>query len=310
MKYAVTGGAGFIGSNLVDTLISNDNEVIIFDNFSSGIEENINSKAKLIKVDVSDSTNNDIIKSALKNVDTVFHFAAMARVQPSIDDPVTFEKNNSLGTINMLKCSVDANVRRFVYSASSSAYGDAVKMPMVEEDNIDPISPYAMQKYYGEVACKMFCKVYNIETVSLRYFNVYGERQSMEGAYALVVAAFAKMRLNNVPLTIRGDGEQRRDFTYVKDVVKANILASESKLVGNGEVINIGNGDNRSVNEIAEMIGGETINIDPVIEPKETLADNSKAKELLGWSPSMNIEDWIPEYLNDLGITEKWAKEY
>jgi UDP-glucose 4-epimerase len=305
MKYAVTGGAGFIGSNLVDTLISNDNEVIIFDNFSSGIEENINSKAKLIKVDVSDSTNNDIIKSALKNVDTVFHFAAMARVQPSIDDPVTFEKNNSLGTINMLKCSVDANVRRFVYSASSSAYGNAVKMPMVEEDNIDPISPYAMQKYYGEVACKMFCKVYNIETVSLRYFNVYGERQSMEGAYALVVAAFARMRLNNLPLTIRGDGEQKRDFTYVKDVVKANILASESKLVGNGEVINIGNGDNNSVNEIAQMIGGETINVDPVIEPKETLADNSKAKELLGWSPSMNIKDWIPKYLNDLGIIEK-----
>ena len=310
MKYLVTGGAGFIGSNLVDKLISMNNEVVVLDNFSSGIEENINSKAHLIKVDVSDSNNNDIIKSALKNVDTVFHLAAMARVQPSIDDPVTFEKNNSLGTINMLKCSVDANVRRFVYSASSSAYGNAVKMPMVEEDNIDPISPYAMQKYYGEVACKMFCKVYNIETVSLRYFNVYGERQSMEGAYALVVAAFARMRLNNLPLTIRGDGEQRRDFTYVKDVVKANILASDSKLVGNGEVINIGNGDNKSVNEIAQMIGGETINVDPVIEPKETLADNSKAKELLGWSPSMNIEDWIPKYLNDLGITEKWAKEY
>ena len=229
----------------------------------------------------------------------------MARVQPSIDDPVTFEKNNSLGTINMLKCSVDANVRRFVYSASSSAYGNAVKMPMVEEDNIDPISPYAMQKYYGEVACKMFCKVYNIETVSLRYFNVYGERQSMEGAYALVVAAFARMRLNNLPLTIRGEGEQRRDFTYVKDVVEANILASESNSVGKGEVINIGSGKNKSVNEIAEMIGGETINVDPVIEPKETLADNSKAKELLGWSPKMNIEDWIPKYLNDLGIIEK-----
>ncbi len=310
MKYAVTGGAGFIGSNLVDKLISMNNEVVVLDNFSSGIEENINSKAQLIKVDISDSDNNDIIKSALKNVDTVFHLAAMARVQPSIDDPVTFEKNNSLGTINMLKCSVDANVRRFVYSASSSAYGNAVKMPMVEEDNIDPISPYAMQKYYGEVACKMFCKVYNIETVSLRYFNVYGERQSMEGAYALVVAAFARMRLNNVPLTIRGDGEQKRDFTYVKDVVKANMLASESKLVGNGEVINIGNGDNKSVNEIAQMIGGETINVDPVIEPKETLADNSKAKELLGWSPKMNIEDWIPKYLNDLGIIEKWVKEY
>ena len=305
MKYLVTGGAGFIGSNLVDKLISMNNEVVVLDNFSSGIEENINSKAQLIKVDVSDSNNNDIIKSALKNVDTVFHLAAMARVQPSIDDPVTFEKNNSLGTINMLKCSVDANVRRFVYSASSSAYGNAVKMPMVEEDNIDPISPYAMQKYYGEVACKMFCKVYNIETVSLRYFNVYGERQNLDGAYALVMGIFAHQRLNNKPMTIRGNGEQRRDFTYVGDVVNANILASTSDKVGKGEVINIGNADNKSVNEIAQMIGGETINVDPVIEPKETLADNSKAKELLGWSPNMNIEDWIPKYLNDLGIIKK-----
>ena len=302
MKYLVTGGAGFIGSNLVDKLISMNNEVVVLDNFSSGIEENINSKAHLIKVDVSDSNNNDIIKSALKNVDTVFHLAAMARVQPSIDDPVTFEKNNSLGTINMLKCSVDANVRRFVYSASSSAYGNAVKMPMVEEDNIDPISPYAMQKYYGEVACKMFADVYGVETVSLRYFNVYGERQSLEGAYALVMCVFARQKLNDEPLTIRGDGEQRRDFTHVKDIARANIMAMSSKKVGSGEVINIGNSDNRSVNQIAEMIGGPTVNVDPVVEPRETLADNSKAKDLLGWSPTIIIEEWVPKYKEELGI--------
>jgi nucleoside-diphosphate-sugar epimerase len=159
-----------------------------------------------------------------------------------------------------------------------------------------------MQKYYGEVACRMFANVYGIETVSLRYFNVYGERQSLEGAYALVMCVFARQRLNNEPLTIRGDGEQRRDFTHVKDIAKANLLAMNSKRVGNGEVINIGNSDNRSVNQIAKMIGGPTINVDPVVEPRETLADNSKAKHLLGWSPSIMIEDWVKKYKKDLGI--------
>tara|TARA_Y100001958_G_C21184363_1_gene513687 strand:- start:513 stop:1427 length:915 start_codon:yes stop_codon:yes gene_type:complete len=304
MKLAVSGGAGFIGSNLVDTLIEDNHEVVIFDNLSSGKRENINPKAKLIEVDISDKNSSEILVSELEGVDTVFHFAAMARVQPSIDDPVDFEINNSIGTINLLKSAVDAKVRRFVYSASSSAYGDAIRMPMKETDETNPISPYAMQKFYGEVACKMFSQVYNIETVSLRYFNVYGERQSMEGAYALVVAAFAKKRMNGEPLTIRGDGEQRRDFTYVKDVVRANILASKSKKVGNGEVINIGNGDNKSVNEVADMIGGAKITVDPVIEPRETLADNSLAKSLLGWEPTMDLEKWIPKYKKECGIDE------
>ena len=175
MKLAVSGGAGFIGSNLVDTLIEDNHEVVIFDNLSSGKRENINPKAKLIEVDISDKNSSEILVSELEGVDTVFHFAAMARVQPSIDDPVDFEINNSIGTINLLKSAVDAKVRRFVYSASSSAYGDAIRMPMKETDETNPISPYAMQKFYGEVACKMFSQVYNIETVSLRYFNVYGE---------------------------------------------------------------------------------------------------------------------------------------
>ena len=302
MKYIVTGGAGFIGSNLVDRLILDGHEVIILDNLSSGYEENINKMADFHQIDISNNESNNKIISLMQNVDTVFHLAAMARVQPSIDEPVKYEINNSIGTINMLKCAVDAKVRRFVYSASSSAYGNATKMPLNENDKTDPISPYAMQKFYGEVACKMFANVYNIETVSLRYFNVYGERQSMEGAYALVVAAFAKMRLNNQPLTIRGDGNQKRDFTYVQDVVSANILASNSDAVGSGEVLNIGNGSNHSVNDIANMIGGEKINIDPVIEPRETLADNSLAKKLLGWKPEGDIEKWIEKYKKELGI--------
>ena len=302
MKYIVTGGAGFIGSNLVDLLIDKGHVVDVIDNFSTGKKENCNKKAQYFELDISDYTNYDDLKKILLGSDGVFHLAALPRVQESIDNPLHFEKNNTLSTINILKACADSHVNRLVYSASSSAYGNAIKLPLKEEDPVNPISPYAMQKYYGEVACKMFANVYGIETVSLRYFNVYGERQSLEGAYALVMCVFARQRLNNEPLTIRGDGEQRRDFTHVKDIAKANLLAMNSKKVGNGEVINIGNSDNRSVNQIAKMIGGPTINVDPVVEPRETLADNSKAKNLLGWSPSVMIEDWVKKYKKDLGI--------
>ena len=223
-------------------------------------------------------------------------------MQESIDNPVHFEKNNTLSTINILKACSEEKVKRLIYSASSSAYGNTDKLPSKEEDKINPISPYAMQKYYGEVCCRMFSQVYGVETVSLRYFNVYGERQNLDGAYALVMCVFAKQRMNNEPLTIRGDGEQRRDFTHVYDIANANYLAMNSSKVGNGEVINIGNSDNRSVNEIASLIGGPTIHVEPVIEPRETLADNKKAKDLLGWSPTINIEDWVPKYKKDLGI--------
>lgn len=302
MKYIVTGGAGFIGSNLVDLLINEGHEVHVIDNFSSGKKENCNEKAKYFELDISDYSNFEDLKNILLGSDGVFHLAALPRVQESIDNPLHFEKNNTLSTINILKACADSNIKRLVYSASSSAYGNAIKLPLKEEDPINPISPYAMQKYYGEVACKMFANVYGIETVSLRYFNVYGERQSLEGAYALVMCVFARQRLNNEPLTIRGDGEQRRDFTHVKDIARANILAMHSNKVGKGEVINIGNSDCRSVNQIAEMIGGPTINVEPVVEPRKTLADNSKAKDLLGWSPTIIIEEWVPKYKKELGI--------
>ena len=302
MKYIVTGGAGFIGSNLVDLLIEEGHEVHVIDNFSSGKKENCNEKAQYFELDISDSNNYEDLKNILLGSVGVFHLAALPRVQESIDNPLHFEKNNTLSTINILKACADSNVKRLVYSASSSAYGNTIQLPSKEEDPVDPISPYAMQKYYGEIACRMFSNVYGVETVSLRYFNVYGERQSLEGAYALVMCVFARQRLNNEPLTIRGDGEQRRDFTHVKDIAKANILAMHSEMVGNGEVINIGNSDNRSVNQIANMIGGPTVNVDPVVEPRETLADNSKARNLLGWKPTIIIEEWVPKYKEELGI--------
>lgn len=304
MKFVVTGGAGFIGSNLVDYLVEKGYEVEVIDNFSSGKKENCNSNVIYHRIDLSDEKNFLNIKNVLTNVDGVFHLAAFPRVQESIDNPLIFEKNNTLSTVNILKACSDVGVKRLVYSSSSSAFGNTVSLPSKETDPIDPISPYAMQKYYGEVCCRMFSQVYNIETVSLRYFNVYGERQSLDGAYALVMCVFAKQRLNNLPLTIRGDGNQRRDFTHVRDIARANLLAMTSTKVGQGDVINIGNNDNRSVNQIAQMMGGETVNIDPVVEPRETLADNTKAKNLLGWEPRIIIEDWVPKYKKDLGIKD------
>ena len=301
MKYIVTGGCGFIGSNLVDKLIDLGHEVIIFDNISSGKVENINPKARFIEVDISEDYFDECI-DWFDGVDTVFHTAARARVQPSIIDPISFNKTNVDGTLTLLKMAVDSGVRRFVYSASSSAYGNTNVLPTPESHSTNPLSPYGAQKLMGEIYCKTFSQVYDIETVSLRYFNVYGERQLLEGAYCLVMGIFLQQRLNNKPMTIRGDGEQRRDFTYVGDIVDANIKASQSHKVGNGEVINVGNGNNRSVNQIADMIGGDRITVDPVVEPRETLADNTKAHELLDWKPTMIIEDWVKQYKKELGL--------
>ena len=302
MKYVVVGGAGFIGSNIVDKLIEQNHEVVIIDNLSTGKMGNVNPKASIEYLDISNTKECPSMIEIMSGADTVFLLAAKARVQPSIENPVEYETNNTIGTLNVLKCASDAGVRRVVYSASSSAYGNTEKLPSKESDPVNPLSPYGAQKYYGEVMCKMFSEVYGLETVSLRYFNIYGERQNVGGAYAMVIGIFVDQLLNGKPMTIRGDGEQRRDFTYVGDVVNANILASQSENVGNGEVINIGNGDNRSINDIADMIGGDKVNVEPVIEPKETLANNSLAEELLGWKPTQNIEDWIPKYKKEMGL--------
>ena len=299
-KCLVIGGAGFIGSNLVDELIKRNNEVIVLDNLSTGKKEYINPQAKFFELDIRDL---EKIKPVFKGVDYVFHLAAFARVQPSIDDPITSNDINLNGTLNVLEAARAAKVKKVVYSASSSAYGEQDEMPLREGMPAHPISPYGLQKYIGELYCRLFNEVYGLSTVSLRYFNVYGARQATEGAYCLVMGIFVRQKLNNEAMTIVGDGEQKRDYTAVSDVVRANILAAESEKVGKGEVINIGRGRNYSVNELAAMIGGPVVHMPPRLEPRETLADTSMARALLGWEPQVNLPEWLAEYKKEMGLS-------
>ncbi len=291
-KVIVTGGAGFIGSNLVDELISRGFDVHVVDNLSGGKKENVNKKATLHVLDI---TNRKDIQPIFEGAQYVFHLAALPRVQYSIEHPDLTEKVNISGTLSVLTAAQNAGVKKVVYSASSSAYGDQEKMPLTERMEANPKSPYGLEKYVGELYCRLWNDLYGLKTVSLRYFNVYGPRQSDVGAYALVIALFLKQKREGKPLTITGDGEQTRDFTHVRDVVRANILAMESGKVGGGEVINIGSGKNYSVNKIAELVGGEAKHIAPRIEPKHTLADNTLARELLGWEPRESLEEGIAE---------------
>ena len=300
-KAAVVGGAGFIGSNITNTLINRGVEVTVVDNLSTGLEENINNKSTFYKLDISIAHQEELV-NALKECEVVFHTAALARVQPSIENPVLFDKVNTNGTVNLLKACVDAGVRRVVYSASSSCYGNAEILPTPESHPTNPLSPYGLQKYIGEQYCKMFSQVYGIDTVSLRYFNVYGENMTMEGAYKLAIPIFANQMLKGKSLTINNDGEQRRDFTYVEDVVNANILAATNPEDLKGEAFNIGNGDNYSVNELADMLGGKKSYGNKVIEPFQTLADNSKADLILNWKPKGDLPTWIKKYKKELGI--------
>ncbi len=299
MRLLVTGGAGFIGSNLVDVLIERGFEVHVIDDLSNGKKENVNKKAVLHTLDVTDLGS---IKPIFTGVDYVFHLAALPRVQYSIECPAESNKTNVEGTLNVLISSVEAKVKKFIYSASSSAYGDQVAMPLKEDMIPSPKSPYGLQKYLGELYCRLWREVYNLPTVSLRYFNVYGPRYNPDGAYALVIGKFLKQRLNGEPMTITGDGEQTRDFTHVRDVVRANILAMESQMVGRGEVINIGAGKNQSMNRIAQLIGGPATYIPARLEPKHTLADNTLARELLGWKPEIDLEEGISELKKMAGL--------
>jgi len=289
-KAVVTGGAGFIGSHIVDGLVDEGFDVHVVDNLSAGKKENVNKNATLHVVDIRDY---DTLASIIDGATYVFHEAAVPRVQYSIENPQETTEVNILGTVNVLKASHDGGVKRVVFAASSSAYGDQETLPLVETMDPMPLSPYGLQKYVGEEYFKLFHTIYGLETVSLRYFNVYGSRFDPEGAYALVIGKFLKMREEGKPMTITGNGEQTRDFTHVQDVVNANLLAARGDKVGKGEVINIGAGQNCSVNRIAELIGGPVEHIEARIEPKDTLSDNTRAKELLGWEPTISIEDGI-----------------
>lgn len=298
-KVIVTGGAGFIGANLTDALIERGYDVHIIDNLSGGKRENLNPKAIFHEKDIRSLSG---IAPIFENAKYVFHLAALPRVQFSIENPDLTHEVNVTGTQNVLIASERAKVSRVVFSASSSAYGDSVVMPLREDLPPNPKSPYGLHKYAGELYCKLWSEVYGLSTVSLRYFNVYGPKLDPDGAYALVIGKFLKQRKEDTPITITGDGTQTRDFTHVRDVVRANILAAESPQVGKGEVINIGAGKNHTINELAKLIGGEMEHIAPRMEPRDTLADNSLAKKLLDWEPQVSFEEGIDELKKLFGI--------
>jgi nucleoside-diphosphate-sugar epimerase len=291
MKILVTGGAGFIGSNLVDKLISEGYKIFVIDNLSSGKKENLNKKAIFYKTDICHL---DKILPLFKGIDYVFHLAANPRVIFSVENPIESHKVNVNGTLNVLYASYKNKVKRLIFASSSAVYGDIKKLPLKENMTPKPVSPYGLHKLIGEYYCKLFSNLYNLETVCLRYFNVYGPRMDPNGPYALVIGKFLKLVKENKPLTIYGDGKQTRDFIYVDDVVKANILAMKSKKVGEGEVINICSGKNYSINYIAKLIGGKKIYLPARKgEMKHTLGDNSLAKKLLNWKPEISLDEGI-----------------
>tara|TARA_Y100000004_G_scaffold196900_1_gene268657 strand:- start:1896 stop:2834 length:939 start_codon:yes stop_codon:yes gene_type:complete len=309
MKHIVTGGAGFIGSHLVKKLVEQGDEVVVIDNHSSSGGELLNENAlkqsvKTISGDISyikcQTGLHDKLTSAFEGADTVFHLAARARVQPSIENPILYNATNVEGTLNMLEYARKAKVRRFVFTSSSSLYGDTETFPTPETLQPNPLSPYGLQKLIGEQYCQLYSRIHDMDTVCLRYFNVYGEGAPTKGAYCLVMGIFIQQALEGKNLTIYGDGQQRRDFTYVGDVVNANILASKCSKKLSGEAFNIGNGDNRSVQEIADVFNLPCDYLPARLEPKQTLADNSKAKEVLGWTPTGNVTEWLKGYLKEV----------
>ncbi len=297
MKSLVTGGAGFIGSHIVDKLISLGHEVIVIDNETSAVHEHFyhNPNAVYYKNDIADYTNT---KNLYNGVDYVFHCAAESRIQPTILNPLGAVKTNVLGTTTVLQCAREYNVKKVMYSSTSSAYGLANTPPLVETMPNDCLNPYSVSKVAGEQICAMYTKLYGVKTVTFRYFNVYGPREPIKGPYAPIVGLFLRQHRAGETLTIVPDGTQRRDFTHVDDVVNANILAMTVDHNMYGEIFNVGTGTNHSILELAAMISNNTTMIEPRVgEAYITLADNSKIKEVLGWIPEKSIEEYVKEEL-------------
>ena len=292
MKYLVTGGAGFIGSNLVDKLISLGHDVICIDDESAECHEQFywNDKAQNYKYDICDY---DLIAPLFENVDCVFHVASDARIQPAILNPKKSIQSNAVGTANVLELCRVNKVDRLIYSSTSSAYGKKALLPNQEIQPSDPLTPYSAAKVFGENLARVYFNLYGLKTISLRYFNVYGDRQPLKGQYAPVIGLFLKQKREARSLTIVGDGSQRRDFTHISDVVHANLLASEVT-TGFGEVYNIGYGNSYSILEIANMISNDVKFIPSRIgEVQETLASNQKFKDLTGWNPKVSLIEWL-----------------
>ena len=298
MKHLVTGGAGFIGSHIVDALLDLGHEVVVIDNESADSNEKFywNSSAENHKVDILDY---ETIEPLFSGVHTVFHLAAESRIQPAIKNPLHAAKVNFLGTCNVLQCAREKGCDRVVYSSTSSGYGLKNKVPLKEDMDRDCLNPYSVTKCGGEDLCKMYYSLYGLKTVIFRYFNVYGPRQPIRGEYAPVIGLFMRQSKDGIPMTIVGDGSQTRDFTNVFDVVQANLLAMKSSQEVFGEIYNIGSGKRFSIMEVAKMIGTDWVNISPRIgEATDSLADISKAKSKLGYSPEKDLAKWIRDNID------------
>lgn len=302
-KYLVTGGAGFIGTNLVKQLLADGHQVVVLDNYAAGKKENrIQSGAEYVEGDIR---KDDDLDKVCVGVDTIFHLAALPRVTFTVENPELTHDVNVNGTLKVLLAARRHKVRRVVFSSSSSTYGGQEAGQLLKEDSAIkmPVSPYALHKLTGEHYCRIFSELYGLETVSLIYFNVYGPYFDPDGAYALVIGKFLKQKKLGQPMTVCGDGEYFRDYTHVKDVVAANILAANSKNVGKGETINIGCGRPTTVNELVKIIGGEFVFVAPRLgDQRFSGADNAKAKKLLGWEPTIRLEEGIKALKNEWGV--------
>jgi UDP-glucose 4-epimerase len=293
-KSLVTGGAGFIGSNLVDALLKLGHDVTVIDNESSEVHDHFywNSLASNHKLDIRDY---ESTRELYDNVDYVFHLAAQSRIQPAINSPIEAVSINSVGTATVLQCSLEAKVKRVIYSSTSSAYGNN-PTPNVETQPNDCLNPYSVSKVAGENLCIMYNKLFGLPTIVFRYFNVYGNRQPLKGQYAPVVGLFIKQAQNNEALTIVGDGQQRRDFSHIDDVVTANIIAITKEIDQSlfGQVYNVASGKNYSINEIASMVSDNFKYIPSRIgEATETLGNTDKINKVFGWNSTVDIKDWI-----------------
>lgn len=299
MKSIVTGGAGFIGSHLVDALIDLGHEVIVLDNFSTGRPDNlghIKDKIELVECDLS--VQGDWV-AKFKDADWVFHLAALADIVPSIQKPDAYFKANVDGTFNVLEASRVAGIKRFIYAASSSCYGIPDEYPTPEKAEIRPQYPYALTKRLGEELVMHWAQVYKLQALSCRFFNVYGTRSRTSGTYGAVFGVFLAQKLANKPMTIVGDGNQTRDFTYVTDVALALIAAAKSDQTLKS--YNVGSGQTVSMNRLVELLGGEKVHIPKRPgEPDSTFADISQIQHDLGWQPVVPIEDGVSKVIENI----------
>jgi len=299
MKSLVTGGAGFIGSHVVDALLEEGHEVVVLDNFSTGRKENLSHVADKIKLVECDLSSPGEWVNEFKGVDWVFHLASLADIVPSIQNPESYHQANVNGTFYVLQACRHANIKRLVYTASSSCYGIPDEYPTPETAEIRPQYPYALAKRMGEELVMHWEQLYGLPSISLRFFNVYGPRSRTSGTYGAVFGVFLAQKLADKPFTIVGDGNQTRDFTYVTDIVQALLTAAKSDR--SGQIYNVGSGATISVNRITELLGGETVHIPKRPgEPDSTFADITRIQRELNWSPKVSIEEGIDNIIENI----------